>query len=101
MFFNNIRSITNKLTSGTLLSYLIALFFIFMFVYVSFSLSVWVDLSFTLIFFYLGSLSFYYLYLNMEPIIIDYVNNEPSQVLLRSLLLIFLCNIIIYACLSI
>ena len=100
MNFDNIflKYIVNKFYNISLFSYIYLIFVAYVIGYLLTSFSFPVDLGFKLCFLFVAYLYMVYVHMNLKSIIVDYINNEVSQVLLISLSLIFIVNVIVYIC---
>lgn len=96
-----LKFIYSKITNSILLLYFYLLILFYIFGYFILSFHYIVDINFILVGLLACFCNFLFVSYNLKSIIIDYINNEASQILLRSLLFLFLTNIIIYLVLSI
>lgn len=96
-----INFLIKKFYNMSLFSFIYLVFFIYIISYFAFSFAFTIDVTFKLSILLLILLYMFYVYMNLKSIIIDYINNEVSQVLLISLLVVFFVNVIVYICLLI
>lgn len=94
--FKNFDFIIAKLRNINVISYLFLLSLFYFIGYMIFSVHYIIDTNFILVCFFVACLNFLFVFDNLQSIIVDYINNEVSQILLRSLLFIFFSNLIVY-----